>query len=367
MESNSITITTSPSKFLVLNFNLKKIIFSFLEISDQRTVYWLNKKLRPFLPDSGFKINNYLHKQICSCEYKGILWGMLELNGGEFALFTDHGVKLLKLDYNQDNHDSGSVKRKNLILTKSVPLKTVDITLAFQLNNGNIIYTTGYELSICDKNFNSIQNFRESNWIRSLCNISENSFAIGLSNGIIKIYKQKEKAEEGQESSPSYYKFSEFKFHTFNVWSLLYIPKLDYLLSTTFNLVNVMRLSDEKSVKNQINHKDPVTQLVLLNEEKFASASKREIKIWSIEEDFKCLHIIDAYEFGKNPIKLYPLGRDFMVATIKRDFEIWDLQTYQFLKPNCEESIIVKSLVTKNQDILTATSDRQVNFWKIAL
>jgi hypothetical protein len=48
---------TSNSNFEKLNFNLKKLIYSYLETYDLLTVYHLNKNFRKHLPDSATKFN----------------------------------------------------------------------------------------------------------------------------------------------------------------------------------------------------------------------------------------------------------------------------------------------------------------------
>jgi hypothetical protein len=70
MEHNNISIYN----FLLLNFNLKKIIFSFLNTQDQRILYWLNKKLRPLLPDSQLRINIKSIKKFSSYKFDGKLY-----------------------------------------------------------------------------------------------------------------------------------------------------------------------------------------------------------------------------------------------------------------------------------------------------
>jgi hypothetical protein len=173
MENN-----TSTTKFKNLNFNLKKIIFSFLKPSDQRTIYWINKKLRPLLPDSPIRINIDRLKKYPSYQLDERLCGILELNDGTFACWATEGMKLLKI--------SGDSLELELI--KSFPFKAKGWTLPIKQKNENIIFRSDKELTICDKEFVLIEKFKESNWIQSLCKLSELSFAVGLLDGTIKIY-----------------------------------------------------------------------------------------------------------------------------------------------------------------------------------
>jgi hypothetical protein len=352
---NKLYDKTEPNttQFPILNFNLKKIIFSYLNLHDQRTIYWMNKKLRPLLPDSPLKIIKYSIKKCSSYKFEDYLNGILELNSGNISCFTTEGIKLLKLRGNK------------LILIESFPLKTSDNTSAIQQGNGNIIYISGYNLTILDENFNLIEKYEESSWIRSLCSISDHSFAIGLSDGRIKIYSK---------INSTKYHFKEYKYHSSNVWSLLYLPKQNYLLSGSYETMNVLNLSDEKSIKKLTDRNHWFTSIILPHDETFASSSKREIKIWSFkkESDFSieciCKKTIDDddEEQSYDSISLHLFTNDFLVSRSNDEFKIWDLKNYECLKTYFEDSFIERLIVTKNKSIITVTKN-EVNVWKILI
>jgi WD40 repeat protein len=342
MENNTLT-----TKFLKLNFNLKKIIFSFLEIHDQRFIYWLSKDLRKLLPDSSLRININSLKKCCSYQFDDTLYGLLELNEGPISCWGNKKIGLLKFN------------KKSLEMTKSFPSKSNCDAPPIQQENGNIIYGRGNELTICDNNFNLIESIKESNLIITLCNISELSFAIGLWDRTIKIYSS--------NSNTQKYEVKEYKYHSYAVKSFLYLRKYKYLLSGSADkTINVLNLSVEKSIKTLTGHSSYVTSLISLSDETFASGSKGEIKIWSIKADkadIECIRSINAYVNGY--ISLHLLGNDIMVSRSGDEFKIWDVKNYECLNTYKEDSYIRRMIVTKNQNIITATNDNSVNIWQI--
>jgi WD40 repeat protein len=340
----------STTQFLILNFNLKKIIFSFLPIYDQRTIYWLNKKLRPLLPDSPLKINLTNLKKCSSYQFDGYIWGLFEHSEGAILSITTEGIKLVKIG------------GESLVLTTSLPLKTdYNLTYPIKQKNGNIIYGTGHELLIGDKNYNLIEYFIESCWIMTLCNISEVSFAIGLEDSSIKIYTR--------NSDTQTHVFKEYRHHSEVVVSLLYLPKQNYLLSGSWDkTINVLCLTEEKSIKTLTGHNNTVSSLISLNDETFASSSIGVIKIWSIKADtsIECIKTINADEESPKSISLYNLGSDLMVSTSNDEFKIWDLKNYECLKTYKEDSAIHGLIGTKNESIITHTNNK-FNVWQILI
>jgi WD40 repeat protein len=72
--------------------------------------------------------------------------------------------------------------------------------------------------------------------------------------------------------------------------SIRILPKQYYLLSDSRdNTINVVNLSEGKSIKRLTAHYGTITSLISLNYETFASSSKGIIKIWSIKEDIQCM------------------------------------------------------------------------------
>jgi hypothetical protein len=95
---------------------------------DQRKIYWINKKLRPLLPDSPMWINLDSLKKHSSFKLHGQLYDLLELKDGAIACFTKKGLKILKIVGN-------SVK-----LIKTFRIKTSFFSESFQPENENIIF-----------------------------------------------------------------------------------------------------------------------------------------------------------------------------------------------------------------------------------
>jgi hypothetical protein len=127
-------INTSTKKFRNLNFNLKKIIFSYLKPRDQRTIYWINKKLRQLLPDSPLRINIDSLRRLSSFQLDGCICGIFELSDGTITCWTMEGIQLLKLDGD------------NLKLTNSLNFQAERFTPAIQQENKNIIFRSNQGL-----------------------------------------------------------------------------------------------------------------------------------------------------------------------------------------------------------------------------
>jgi WD40 repeat protein len=289
-------------------------------------------------------------------KFNEFIFGILELNDGTIPCWTPEGIQLLK--YSGNN---------NLELVKTFPLEIRDNANPLLLRNGNVVYgilTDGgdTELKICDANFEILENYVESDEIRSVCNLSEDSFALGLDNGPIKIYSRKSNAEK--------YEVKSHEYHTERVWSLLYLPKQNFLVSGSQDTtINVLNLSDEKSIAKLTGHSERVFSLISLDDNTFASSSKGEIKIWEIKSDnsIECVKTIVAHEGSSKWVVLNKLGDDFMVSytTDSDEFKIWDAKTFECVKTYNEDTLFTRMIVTKDKKIVTVTRDSKVSVWQI--
>jgi WD40 repeat protein len=278
---------------------------------------------------------------------------LLELQQGPISCFTKKGIKLLKFG------------RNCLKLTKTFPINNdYVISLAIQQGNGNIIYVFGNELIICNSNFTLIENFEESSCIWSLCNISELSFAIGLGDGTVKIYTINIITRK--------YEAISYSNEAENNWSLVYLPKQNYLLSRSKDhTINVLSLSEGKLIQKLTCHRDYVSSFICINDETFASSTWREIIIWSVKSDnsLECKKTINVHEMSCHDIVLHNLGNDYMVSARYDDYEfkIWDKRNYECIKTYKEDAPIRRMIITKDQNIVTVTNDGNVNVWRILI
>jgi hypothetical protein len=340
----------STNKFLILNFNLKKIIFSYLSRQDQRIIYWINKKLRNLLPDSPLKINIDSLRKCSTYKLYGEIKAVLEHSDETFSFFTERGIELLEIKNNRFN------------LIKTLPIKSDYWTHPIQFENGDIIFRSRFnQLTHFDKDFNIIQRFEESHDIYSLCNLSELSFAVGFYH-YIKVYSKNENTQK--------YEVKEYKCPSFGIFNIHYLPKQNFLLISSYEKkINVLSLS-EGSIKKLTDHNSPVTSLISLNDETFASDSyDGVIKICSIKEDtsIECIRTIQTDEIGSGS-KLYILGNDFIISRSEIEFKILDVKTYECIKSLKEDLSFERMTVTKNQNVITVIEDEQVNqvnLWKI--
>lgn len=354
-------INISTEKFVKMNFNLKKIILSFLNLCDQRKIYWSNKKLRSLLPDTALKININSLKKRNSYLLDEDVYGLLEMNDGSIACWMRKEIRLFKL--NNSN---------NLEFVNNFPFGYTYYGSTFYpiKHNGHIIFTNGlYELRKWDMKFNLVLNFEEDSNICSLCNISYFSFAAGFSNGCIKIYSL-------DKITQKYIVVNKYNCHESRckIYSLFYLPIHDLLLSCSIpsiiHVFNIPQGNHGKSIEMK-NMNEYVTSLLLINNQTLVSASSDgEINLWSINEDlsFICLKSVKCNDNFGNWVSIYLLGNDLLLSMEydKNVFSIFELKTFRNLDNFKENSGIKKILVTKNNTIITKNIlSEKLNIWKI--
>lgn len=347
--------TLSTEKFSNLNFNLKKIVFSFLTIYDQRTIYWLNKKLRHLLTHPPLRFNKNNLKKCGTYQFNEELLDILMNTENYIYCFTKEGIILLS--FNKDF--------KKFEFIKNISLKTEQYFLpSIQLENGDIIYRCGRtDLTLCDKDLNIVKILTEEYHIWSICELSELSFAIGLEDGSINIYSYN---SGSQPSKNSQKEVKNYKFHSHLVSCLLYIPNHNYLVSGSYDkTINVLSLlkNQEKSIKKLTGHFNYISSLININDELFASGSFMRIKIWSVTKDFECIMTLKN-NLTMCYVYLNLFKNDFMVSRSNREeFKVWDLKTYDCLYTYNEDSNILKLIVNKNI-IITRTEENKISAWE---
>lgn len=358
MESENDESTT---KFFPLIKDLKKVIFSYLNPNDQRKIYWSSKKLRSLLPDSPLMININSFKKRISYPQEDSVIDILELIDGTVACSTTECVYVLDLNnYNLDVITEFPIKstRKNSIL---FPL--------CHYENIITVYPSG-QLIILNRNFvyELIETFNKTNYIRSLCNISQITFAYGNSSGIMKIFNK-------NEITGKYEIYKEFNYHSYPVLSLLYIAKYDVLLSGSLDTtIHALNLSEGKSILRLRDHTQSVSSLISLDEDSFSSGCKDGvIKFWYIKKNntgaliIECIKTIQAH-VKKELVYLSQLGNNFLVSRqlCCVEFKIWNVKTFECMKIYKERFTIEDLIVTKSNCIITKSFNcKRINVWKI--
>jgi hypothetical protein len=194
--------TISTFKFLKLNFNLKKIIFFFLKLCAQKVIYFTNKNLRRLIPEStlfGFSLKKF--KKYGSYKLPEKAYGLIQRSDSLISCFTKMKIRLINFT---------DIRGDKSYLKDSFPVQTpYTFTFPIEQENGNIIYGNGYlKVNLYDRDYNIIKIFdqtnrRRSQWqqdpVYSICSISSTSFAIGLKNGFVKIYKLNDKTQNYDE------------------------------------------------------------------------------------------------------------------------------------------------------------------------
>jgi WD40 repeat protein len=226
-----------------INLNLMKENSS-LKLQQKENTINMNMNIN--IPSLHLDVKNF--KKICSYEFDIEVCDLLELNDNAISCWTNEGVSLLKLTQGDNTLE---------LIKKYFSTIEYNWTSPIKQDNGNIIYVNGWNnLTICDKNLNLIENFKELNWTYSLCNISEGSFAVGLGDGTLKIYSKK-------NNTGKYHVVKEYKSHSACIRSLLYLPKQNSLLSGTYDKkINVLNLTEGKNKKLD-GHSGLVSSLIL--------------------------------------------------------------------------------------------------------
>ena len=113
-----------------------------------------------------------------------------------------------------------------------------------------------------------------------------------------------------------------------------------------------------------------IYSLISLNDDMFVSSCLNgEIKMWKIKNDsrnFKCVKTIKAYD-NNQYIFINILTEGLMISRQinSKEFKIWDVKTLECVKTYMEDGIINYLVVNKNNSIVTTTTDRKLNLWKI--
>jgi hypothetical protein len=334
------------------NENLKKQLEEFyLQLNPKKQMEELNMQFQPKELRKKSNISSDF-KYIKRYSYKtdGIAKILLELKDKSISCWTSTGINLFN--------------GVNLELTKSLSLISTSQTSPIQKENGNLIFISGEsELTICDRNFNFIENFKESSRICSLCEISKLSFAIGLSNGTMKILSLNFRTFINKK-----YQVKEYKFHSSAVSYILYLPSKNYILSCSGDsIINIFNMYQEKTIKSVPAHMNSISSLILLNDETFASGSIGEFKIWCIKSEIECIRTIFSHQNSESGILLNLVGIDFIASrSNNNEFKIWDIKNYECVASYEEDSKIEALIVTQNIDIITATTESKVNLWQIS-
>lgn len=331
--------------------DLKKIIFSFLNIEDQRSIYWSNKKLRHLLPNSSLAINikslktrSFLEM---NDEYPG---GLLDLPDGTLAYWSREGINLIK--YN--NSKKSFEKLKNIPYEIYFPSSICSPIIT--KDNCHIIYPNGnYELGIWDLNFNFAQSILEYEIITSLCSLSSSSFAVGGDTGIVKIYNLNKEINQ--------YELNKSVALPYSVYCFLYNPKNDYILCGSYHgMINIC-YPLEINMRNVTAQGDYIVSLISINDEMFASSYRKgKIKIWLIKDysEFECKKTITAYdEIFDEKIMLKLFGKEFLVIYIinkPTQFKIWNLKTFECVKIFEKANFLECLTVTHNNTMILVTS-----------
>jgi hypothetical protein len=168
--------------------------------------------------------------------------------------------------------------------------------------------------------------------LTSIGNYSKNSIITGYSDGLIKIFNM---TTFNQENS--------LKTDIYPINCILYLSNQNTVISGSNNL-NVYDLKNKKLLKTLLTH--PVKSLTLLFNNKFASCSKSFIRIWRIDDDYKCIMKIET---DSPDYRIRQLDEDNIVKiSDKGVLEIWSLKQSRCVKTITDEILNSNFIVLRN-------------------
>lgn len=396
--SNSLETPISLEEgFKILkHIDLKKLIFTYLNLEDQREVYWSNKaKLRPLLSNSALDINIKSFKVRSSLDMRDKeVYYLLELPDGNIACWIREEIILMKF--------------KNSIFEeiRRIPYNTFNIEikaiehLIFINEKKHMIYSINFEIiQIWDVNFNYIQTISEPFRIQDFSNLSSSSFIVAISHedhfSCLKAYILNNDIN----------KYELFLLvedeGSFRISCCLYSPKNDYLIcGTQYGQIKVSRAFSTISAKNfselftddlTESHKDyfkkdliDITYLRSLNDDLFASTTYFDIYIWNYQNSqFICIGTISTPADYLNSLNgeetiltIERIGDDFIVGyyALGPDILIFNYKTYECVKIIRGQTNIRPLTVTQDNSLISTnfyeaedlTTKYLLQMWKIS-
>lgn len=367
-------IPTRKFGIININDNLIQYIFSYLNLyKDKRSIYYSNKKLRPLLdPRPLSRVEGILRpilpelvdqihlnfKKNTSLQMDSFIIDLLQLNDGKFVCFTVTGINLI--EYNTHNNSLEIKKNFPIILLPSLSKKSIQCNDDIILIDDN----TG-RIRVFDKNLVEIQIIQryDISTKNSVVKLSENSF-IYQDNSYDRLYSKEE--DNMYKLKTEYEDRFKYSFGSCG-YTMEYLPRQKLFLLFNKNVIKVNSgINQPKNHKKLTYHNDEISCITVIDDVKFATCSKDgEIKFWSIDEQ----NIINSTEtimgLQKGNLTLHLLDQDYMITKCRSEMKIWSKSNNKCIKTFNENSGIRRLISSKNNIILTATTDNKINVWKI--
>lgn len=277
---------------------------------------------------------------------------MQVLDSGLIALFTYNGVKILKI----------TAENKFEIVKELPEYKDMGAKISMQDDDGCLIFSSDYKdnFKVLDKDFNLVQEGGTGS-IATLCKLSHSKFSQANNNCRLTIFTKTDGKYDYNypHSSPQG-----------NIASQIYFPQQNLIVNGNFdNSISVFDIGKEEFVQTiEDAHEDPVTALIRIDDEYFASGGRDfKVKRWSISEILngskEALSTKYAHDqYDGEYMKLAHLVGIFYVSACGFYFKIWD--EWDSCRTFEEDARVQFVSVTKSRELLVVTEDNNIHLWK---
>jgi len=277
---------------------------------------------------------------------------MQVLDSGLIALFTFDGVKILKI-----------TEENKFEVAKELPeYKDMGEKVSIQDDDGCLIFSSGNykdNFKVLDKDFNLVQEGGMGS-IATLCKLAGNKFS-QANNWMFAIFTK----TDG--------KYDYNTCHTStrgNIASQIYFPQQNLIVNGNFDKsISVFDLGKGECVQTiEAAHEDPVTALIRIDDEHFASGGMDfKVKRWSLSEilngskdpsSTNYAHVEHYAEF----MKLAHLAGKFYVSACGFYFKIWgESDSWRTFEEDARVQFVS---ATKSRELLVVTDDNNIHLWK---
>lgn len=279
--------------------------------------------------------------------------GMQLLDSGLIALFTFNGVKILKI----------TAENKFEVVKELPEYKDMGQKISTQDDDGCLIFSSGNykdNFKVLDKDFNLLQDGGAGS-IETLCKLSDSRISQANNEWKLCIFTKvdgKYEYTEGYTSSQG------------NIASQIYFPQQNLIVNGNFDKsISVFDLAKGEFVHTiEDAHGDPVTALIRLDDEHFASGGRDfKVKRWSISEILNGSKEAMSTQYAHDQydgecMKLTHLAGKFYVSACGFYFKVWgEWDSWRTFEEDARVQFVS---VTKSRELLVVTDDNNIHLWK---
>ena len=346
----TIEMLQETSKFNSLNFNLTKMIFSFLSLKHKRKIYFSNKHLRELLECkdfSCFRLNKLDYCGSIDFDFNIDIWPhylmsfYLHKISNNILCSSEKGISLLDT--------------KELKLTKICNVKALTQCIEYDDFLFCIVDYTLVKISKCAGPYNPLFLGAKDPHLKSICKISENQFAVGYSSDKIQIC-----------SFSPFKIISEIIFKNTQISYLTCFNKRILIFSNSKTMITIIKLNKQNK-KQLIKKQKSPRKFLILNNEYFACTMYLFISIFYVDKLDKVTYShripTDSYL-----IQLDIIFEEYLMIcdTLKKEIKIFDWKNKCCLKSiNLLKDIDLVNVIVDSNNIIVCSGVQKIHFYKV--